>query len=100
MLDVCGSRQEACTLRQQRRCHRRGGCKTPKPLQPQDSGVSAELVCWLGVAAALLISTQLGERLTRTRVDAETVFSLLPLFAMVGAVRQTGAFGRQALRAV
>jgi Na+/H+ antiporter NhaD/arsenite permease-like protein len=62
-------------------------------LLPQDSGVTAELVCWLGVAAALLISTQLGERLIRTRVDIESVFFLLSLFVMVGAVRRTGLFG-------
>jgi Na+/H+ antiporter NhaD/arsenite permease-like protein len=59
---------------------------------PGISGVSADLICWLGVIAALLGRARLGERLLRTRVDIEAVLFLLALFVMVGAVRATGAF--------
>ena len=61
-------------------------------LLPQESGVSAELVCWLGVALALVFNTRVGERLLRTRVDIEAVLFLLSLFVMVGVVRRTGLF--------
>lgn len=60
---------------------------------PPQSGIGAELVCWLGVALALVLNTQLGERLVRTRVDIESVLFLMALFVMVGAVRRTGLFG-------
>lgn len=50
-----------------------------------------ELVCGLGVAAALLVRPALGERLARTRVDVEAVLFLVFLFLMVAAVRRSGA---------
>lgn len=59
---------------------------------PGISGVTAELICWLGVIAALVGRARIGERLLRTRVDVEAVLFLLALFIMVGAVRATGAF--------
>ncbi|MBL8633351.1 MAG: permease [Myxococcales bacterium] len=61
-------------------------------LLPAESGISAELVCWLGVAAALLINRRYGEDLLRTRVDIEAVLFLLSLFVMVAAVRHSGLF--------
>lgn len=59
---------------------------------PVSSGITAELLCWLGVALLLLLNTKLGERLVRTRVDMEAVLFLLSLFVMVAAVRRTGLF--------
>lgn len=59
---------------------------------PGSSGVTADLICWIGVIAALIGRASLGERLLRTRVDVEAVLFLLALFLMVGAVRATGAF--------
>lgn len=59
---------------------------------PQSTGVTPELICWLGVIAALLSRAHLGERLMRTRVDVEATLFLLSLFIMVGAVRHTGVF--------
>lgn len=60
---------------------------------PPETGISAEIICWLGVATALVLNARLGERLVRTRVDIEAVLFLLALFVMVGAVRKTGFFG-------
>lgn len=60
---------------------------------PTSTGISADLVCWLGVAAALLLNLRQGERLVRTRVDMEAVLFLLSLFVMVAAVRRSGLFG-------
>jgi Na+/H+ antiporter NhaD/arsenite permease-like protein len=59
---------------------------------PARLGVSPELVCWLGAAAALLACGRLGERLARAGIDAEAVLFLLSLFVMVVAVRGTGLF--------
>lgn len=59
---------------------------------PQASGITPDLICWLGVIAALLSRAHLGERLMRTRVDVDALLFLLSLFIMVGAVRQTGVF--------
>lgn len=59
---------------------------------PQSTGVTPDLICWLGVIAALLSRARLGERLVRTRVDIEATLFLLSLFIMVGAVRHTGIF--------
>ncbi len=59
---------------------------------PTSTGISADLVCWLGVAAALLLNLRQGERLVRTRVDMEAVLFLLSLFVMVAAVRRSGLF--------
>jgi Na+/H+ antiporter NhaD/arsenite permease-like protein len=59
---------------------------------PQSTGVTPDLVCWLGVIIALLSRARLGERLVRTRVDVEATLFLLSLFIMVGAVRHTGIF--------
>lgn len=61
-------------------------------LLPAESGISADLICWLGVAAALLINLRYGEDLLRTRVDIEAVLFLLSLFVMVAAVRHSGLF--------
>lgn len=59
---------------------------------PLSSGVTPELICWIGVTAALVCHFRLGERLVRTRVDVEATLFLLSLFIMVGAVRHTGIF--------
>ncbi|MEO7327446.1 MAG: SLC13 family permease [Minicystis sp.] len=59
---------------------------------PAHLEIGPELVCWLGVGAALLIAGRLGEKLTRGGIDAEAVLFLLSLFIMVGAVRRTGLF--------
>lgn len=56
-------------------------------LVPVSSGITADLLCWLGVALLLLLNTQLGERLVRTRVDMEAVLFLLSVFVVVAAVR-------------
>ena len=61
-------------------------------LVPPSSGVGPELVCWLGVGAALLAAPKTGESIIRTRVDVEAVLFLLALFVMVAAVRQSGLF--------
>lgn len=65
-------------------------------LIPVSSGVGPELICWLGVAAALLASGKRGEKLVRARVDIEATLFLLALFVMVGAVRASGAFAAMA----
>jgi Na+/H+ antiporter NhaD/arsenite permease-like protein len=59
---------------------------------PLISGITAELICWLGVLGALLSRARLGERLLRTRIDVEAALFLLSLFIMVGAVGHTGFF--------
>ncbi|MCO5167069.1 MAG: SLC13 family permease [Planctomycetes bacterium] len=59
---------------------------------PRESGLTPELIAWLGVGAALVAVPALGERLIRTRVDVEAALFLLALFVMVGAVRRTGVF--------
>lgn len=58
---------------------------------PASSGVGPDLVCWLGVGAALLVRPSAGETLLRRRVDPEPILYFLSLFLMVGAVRRTGA---------
>lgn len=63
---------------------------------PARWGLTAELVCWLGVGGALAIHSARGERLLRTRVDVEAALFLLALFVMVAAVRRTGLFGEVA----
>lgn len=64
---------------------------------PQAWGISPELVCWLGAGAALLASGRRAEGLVRRGIDAESVFFLLSLFVMVGAVSRTGLFHDVAL---
>jgi len=59
---------------------------------PARFGVTPELVCWLGGAAALLISPRVGEDVLRRRFDAEAVLFLLAMFLMVLAVRSSGLF--------
>lgn len=59
---------------------------------PRESGLTPELIAWLGVGAALLASPASGERLLRRRVDIEATLFLLALFVMVAAVRRTGVF--------
>lgn len=59
---------------------------------PASSGVTADLLCWLGVGAVLLLNSQLGERLLRRHIDMEAVLFLFSLFVMVAAVRRTGMF--------
>lgn len=63
---------------------------------PASTGVRPELICWLGVSAALVGSGRLGERLVRSKVDIEATLFLLALFVMVGTVRATGAFAAMA----
>ncbi len=65
---------------------------------PQQSGITPDLICWIGVGLALLWRAHLGEQLLRTRVDFEAVLFLLGLFVMVGAVRKTGLFSLLALK--
>jgi Na+/H+ antiporter NhaD/arsenite permease-like protein len=55
-------------------------------------GLSPELVCWLGAAAALAIDPRVGERVLRRQFDAEAVLFLLAMFVMVLAVRSSGLF--------
>lgn len=59
---------------------------------PASTGITPELICWIGVAAVLLSRPSLAEKLLRTRVDFEAALFLLGLFLMVGAVRRTGLF--------
>ena len=59
---------------------------------PLESGVTADLVAWLGAAAALIAVGSLGERIVRTHVDVEATLFLLSLFIMVGAVKRSGLF--------
>lgn len=64
---------------------------------PAATGITPELVCWIGVGVALWARASLGERLLRTRVDFEAALFLLSLFRMVGAVRRTGLFAQIAV---
>jgi len=64
---------------------------------PASTGITPELVCWIGVGVALWARPSLGERLLRTRVDFEATLFLLSLFLMVGAVRRTGLFSELAV---
>lgn len=59
---------------------------------PRSSGLTPELIAWLGVGAALVAAPALGERLIRSRIDVEAALFLLALFVMVAAVRRTGVF--------
>lgn len=59
---------------------------------PRESGLTPELIAWLGVGAVLVASPARGERLLRRRVDVEATLFLLALFVMVAAVRRTGVF--------
>lgn len=59
---------------------------------PRSSGLTPELIAWLGVGAALAAAPALGERLIRSRIDVEAALFLLALFVMVAAVRRTGVF--------
>lgn len=61
-------------------------------LLPAATGITPELVCWLGVGLALALRHGIGERLVRTGIDAEATLFLLSLFVMVVAVRKTGMF--------
>lgn len=54
--------------------------------------VGPELICWLGVGAALASIPRVGERLLRTRVEMDAALFLLALFVMVGAVSRAGTF--------
>lgn len=54
--------------------------------------VGPELICWLGVGAALAAAPRDGERLLRTRIEMDGALFLLSLFVMVGAVSKAGAF--------
>jgi Na+/H+ antiporter NhaD/arsenite permease-like protein len=60
---------------------------------PPEKGATPELVCWIGVAAALVARPSLGERLIRRKVDVEATLFLFALFVMVVAVRRSGIFG-------
>jgi Na+/H+ antiporter NhaD/arsenite permease-like protein len=59
---------------------------------PLTSGITPELICWLGACAGLLASPRLGERIARRKVDIEATLFLLSLFIMVVAVRHSGMF--------
>lgn len=56
------------------------------------SRVGPELICWLGVGAALASTPRIGERLLRTRIEMNAALFLLSLFVMVGAVSRAGTF--------
>lgn len=56
------------------------------------SQVGPELICWLGVGAALAAVPRTGERLLRTRIEMNGALFLLSLFVMVGAVSRAGTF--------
>ncbi len=59
---------------------------------PPSSGLTPDLVAWLGACAALIAAGARGEAIVRRSLQAEAVLSLLALFVMVGAVRESGAF--------
>jgi Na+/H+ antiporter NhaD/arsenite permease-like protein len=61
-------------------------------VMPSATGVTPELICWIGVIGALSVTPSLSERLLRGRVEVESVIFLLSLFIMVGGVRRTGLF--------
>lgn len=61
-------------------------------LVPASTGVTPDLICWLGVGLALALRHRLGEKLIRSGIDAEATLFLLSLFVMVVAVRRTGMF--------
>lgn len=61
-------------------------------LAPRESGLTPELIAWLGVGVVLVAAPDRGERLLRRRVDVEATLFLLSLFIMVAAVRRTGVF--------
>ena len=67
-------------------------------LVPLKTGITPDLICWVGVGLALVWRASLGEKLLRTRVDFEAALFLLGLFVMVGAVRRTGLFALLANR--
>jgi len=50
---------------------------------PASSGISPDLIAWIGAGAALLVRPRLGERLIRRRVDVEAALFLFALFVMV-----------------
>ncbi|MEZ4400631.1 MAG: SLC13 family permease [Kofleriaceae bacterium] len=54
--------------------------------------VGPELICWLGVGAALATAPRTAERLLRTRIEVDAALFLLALFVMVGAVSRAGTF--------
>lgn len=60
------------------------------------SGVTPELICWVGAGLALLATPGIGERIVRRRVDIEATLFLLALFVMVGAVSRSGVFAQVA----
>ena len=59
---------------------------------PASSGLSPELICWLGASAPLLGAGSVGESIARSKVDIEATLFLLGLFVMVGAAREGGLF--------
>lgn len=59
---------------------------------PRESGVTADLVAWIGAGLALVLAGAFGERVLRHRVDVEATLFLLSLFVMVAAVRRSGLF--------
>lgn len=61
-------------------------------LAPPSSGLSPELIAWLGGCAALVFAGHRGEAIARRSLQAEAVLSLLSLFVMVGTVRESGVF--------
>jgi Na+/H+ antiporter NhaD/arsenite permease-like protein len=59
---------------------------------PPSSGLTPEVIAWIGACVALLAVAARGEAIVRKSIQAEAVLSLLALFVMVGAVRESGAF--------
>lgn len=59
---------------------------------PASSGLTPEVIAWLGACVALAAVGARGEGIVRVSLQAEAVLSLLALFIMVGTVRETGAF--------
>ncbi|WIG97636.1 SLC13 family permease [Myxococcus sp. SDU36] len=64
---------------------------------PRETGVTPDLVAWLGAGVALVLAGGLGERIVRTRIDMEAALFLLSLFVMVGAVGRSGLFADAAV---
>lgn len=59
---------------------------------PRSTGVTPDLIAWLGAGIALAAVPRLGETLVRRKVDVEAGLFLLALFVMVGAVSRSGLF--------
>lgn len=69
-----------------------GGMLLTWAFVPPSTGVTPDLVAWIGAAFALVLVGATGETIARRSLEAESALFLLALFIMVGAVRATGLF--------